>query len=206
MSPDTYEELRELLQKMNHEKYDLEKQIEDNMLQIFEARSYAQEILDKEEEDFKVFSPRKIEDIYRDELEKSNVKQADYENRNQRLIARREELDSIISVLEKVVQETSKDNKDENEPVEDNTADDTLENISDNTSEESIPDVHENVVNDTMKDTLNKSVQNLTYLMHKINLSTKFIRQDPMRAKLELETVNKGIKKVTDKLNDIIEE
>ena len=187
MNPATYNELNDLLQKMKKEKNSLQKQIEDNTMQIFEAHSYAQEILNREDEDFKVFSPRKIEDIYKEELEKFNVKQTDYENRNQSLIAKREELDSIISVLEKVSEEnTISDNTEINHTEPNNTEKD--------------------VEQDTIKDVVNKSVQNLTYFMHKIDLSTKFIQQDPLRAKLELETVNKGIRKVTDKLSELIKE
>lgn len=203
MNPTTYEELIDLLAELNAEKNDIQKEIDDNTLQIIEARSYAKEILDREEEDFKVFSPRKIEDIYKEELEKSNVKQANYENRNQLLIEKREKLDSIISVLEKVSAEVGGE-------FHPDTVDDVVENnleIIDEESASKEDDFSEKEgsqqVDDTTYDTINKSIKNLNSIMHKIELSIKLIRQDPVRTKVELETVNKGIKKVADKLNSV---
>lgn len=213
MNPATYEELKSLLYKLNSEKADIQKQIDDNTLQIIEARSFAKEILDREEEDFKVFSPRKIEDIYKDELHKSNVKQTDCENRNQVLFAKRQELDSIISVLEKVVEEIAMERLEKS--VEQNS-----DEISNKTSSEESG--HQNTMEhditesnaiepvttepDLTKEIICKTIKNLNHLTHKIELSTKFIHQDPMRTKIELETVNKSIKKITNKLGSIMEE
>ena len=210
MNPTTYEELIGLLSKLNAEKNDIQKEIDDNTLQIIEARSYAKEILDREEEDFKVFSPRKIEDIYKEELEKSNVKQTDYENRNQLLVEKIEKLDSIIFILEKVSAELGGEfHPDTVEDINENS----FNNVEEDNPENSVSEEDDfsqkedsQQVDDTTYDTINKSVKNLKYLMHKIELSIKLIRQDPMRTKVELETVNKGIKKVVDKLNYRIEE
>ena len=50
---------------------------------------------------------------------------------------------------------------------------------------------------------IQKSVQNLNSLRHKVDLSMKFIQQDPMRTKIELETVSKGINRVSKKLSGL---
>jgi len=223
MNPIIYDEFKNLLDRLHEEKDDIQKQINDNTLQIMEAQSYAKEILDREEEDFKVFSPRKIEDIYKDELAKSNVKQSDYENRNQALINRREKLDSILLVLENVWEEinlelsdveSGNDESDENElpkqdvdienrVIENNDIEGTNEYKSEeeNDIERNEDDVFRKSIQKEIKDTVKK----LNQISHKIELSTKFIRQDPMRAKVELETINKNIKKVTDKLSDVVD-
>jgi len=209
MNPATYEELIGLLAELNTERNDIQKEIDDNTLQIIEARSYTKEILDREEEDFKVFSPRKIEDIYKEELEKSNVKQVNFENRNSVLIQKKEKLDSIISVLEKVSSEVGGVfHPDTVDDVSEKNIDVVEENNENSTSlkDEIIDQKNLHQDDDTINDTINKSVKNLQYLMHKIELSTKLIRQDPQRTKIELETVNKGMKKVTDKLNYMIKE
>ena len=208
MNPTTYEELIGLLAELNTERNDIKKEIDDNTLQIIEARSYTKEILDREEEDFKVFSPRKIEDIYKEELEKSNVKQADYENRNQLLVEKKEKLDSIISVLEKVSAEVGGVFHPDTTVNENSFNNVEEENLEDSISEENgfFEKEDSQQVDDTTYDTINNSVNSLKYLMNKIELSIKLIRQDPMRTKVELETVNKGIKKVVDKLNHGIED
>ena len=66
-----YEELHMTLRDLINQKKEIEKQIEQNNLQIHEAECFTEEILSKDEEDFTVFSPRKYEEIYRDELDAS---------------------------------------------------------------------------------------------------------------------------------------
>ena len=238
MNPIIYDEFKNLLDRLHEEKDDIQKQISDNTLQIMEAQSYAKEILDREEEDFKVFSPRKIEDIYKDELEKSNVKQFDYENRNHALINRREKLDSILLVLENVWEEINlelsdaeleenksdnneipersvdTDNCDTEAPDEYNSEENDIERDDDDAECLSELDLHKDNQVEEIEDVMfSKSIQKeiksivnkLNQISHKIDLSTKFIRQDPMRAKVEIETINKNIKKVTDKLSDVVD-
>lgn len=186
-----YEEFQELLEDLKTKKENIQKQIDDNNLQIIEAKSYAKEILNREEEDFRVFSPRKIEDIYKDELEKSNVKQANCEDQNQRLIVKKEELDSIISVLENVALEFHKSSVDEVEEYETSVS-----------GEEENVEYIDNVDNEV----INKTIQNLNSIRHKVDLSIKFIQQDPMRTKLELEAVSKSITRISKKLSLLTDE
>ncbi len=48
------------------------------------------------------------------------------------------------------------------------------------------------------------SLQNLAHLVHKIELATKFIDKDRMRAKLELSVVNKNLKTVIEEIRNTI--
>lgn len=206
MNPIIYDEFKNLLDRLHEEKDDIEKQISDNTLQIMEAQSYAKEILDREEEDFKVFSPRKIEDIYKEELEKSNVKQSDYENRNHVLINRREKLDSILLVLENVWEEINLESSEkESEDIQSDKNDLPEQNVDTENSSEENNQVEEDILSKTTEKIINDTIKKLNQISYKVDLSTKFIRQDPMRAKVELETINKNIKKVADKLSDVID-
>lgn len=202
MNSNTYEEFQDLLYELKVKKENIQKQIDDNTLQIIEARSYAKEILNREEEDFKVFSPRKVEDIYKDELEKANVKQVTCENQNQRLTAKIEELDSIISVLEKVAAELSRIHSIENHEECESEEINVSEQVAENNIEE-IYCVEKSDVPDMNMEVIQKSVQNLNSLRHKVDLSMKFIQQDPIRTKIELETVSKGINRVSKKLSGL---
>ena len=216
MNSTTYEEFQNLLIGLNQERNDIQKQIDDNTWQIVEARSYAKEIMDREEEDFKVFSPRKIEDIYKDELHEYNVKQEDYENRNKVLIVKKEKLDSIVLVLEKVWEELSeKESSNEKESVNDKEefledeivesemCQDEIEQEAEFSDEVENVDAVENFKKEDVVATVNETSKKLCSLIHKIDLGIKFIRQDPMRAKQELENVNKGITKIIDTLTEI---
>ena len=176
MSPATYDELNDLLNNLIEQRIGLEKQIEDNFMQIFEINSLTQEILNREVEDVDVFSPRKIRDIYRDELAKYKTKENEYENRNKELIVKKEKLDSIISVLEKVCEEIK-----------------VPEEISIQSSQQFSPDK-----NIEEEDILKDTIKNMKHLIRKTELSIKLIRQDPVRTKIELESVNKGMKKILD--------
>ena len=200
-----YEEFHELLEDLKTQKENIQKQIDDNNLQIIEAKSYAKEILNREEEDFKVFSPRKLEDIYKDELEKSNAKQVNCEDQNQRLIVKKDELDSIISVLEKVALELNKSSVSEVEEYE--TSEICEEVNSENDIAEDTYSVQKATMEDNEKNSINevinRTVQNLNSIQHKVDLSIKFIQQDPMRTKMELEVVSKSITRVSKKLSSI---
>ncbi len=195
MIHDSYEDLIALLTELNTEKREIQKEIDDNNLQIIEARSYTKEILDKEDDDFKVFSPRKIEDIYKDELEKSNLKRLEFENRNQVLFVKIEKLESITTVLEKALAEIQSGNIDSREDPEVN--------------QEPVPDVIESgndleSENDEVSDTIKKSIQNLKRLSHKIEVIKKLVLHDPMRVCNELDSVNTTMNKIIDTLSHIL--
>lgn len=54
------------------------------------------------------------------------------------------------------------------------------------------------------RDLHDTSLQNLTHLVHKIELSTLFIDEDPIKAKLELATVSKSLKSVIQEIRNTI--
>lgn len=54
------------------------------------------------------------------------------------------------------------------------------------------------------RDLHDTSLQNLAHLVHKIELSSLFIDQDPIRAKLELAVISKNLKSVIDEVRNII--
>ncbi len=54
------------------------------------------------------------------------------------------------------------------------------------------------------RDLHDTSLQNLTYLIHKIELSSMFIDEDVLKAKLELTVVNKNLKFIIDEIRNTI--
>ena len=79
MDASVYNELQENLNQLRKERKELQSSIEENELKIQEAQCFADKIMRKDEEDFTVFSPRKYEDLYRDELNASNDRKKNYE-------------------------------------------------------------------------------------------------------------------------------
>lgn len=54
------------------------------------------------------------------------------------------------------------------------------------------------------RDLHDTSLQNLAHLVHKIELSSKYIDQDPIRAKLELSVVNQNLRTIIDEIRNTI--
>lgn len=109
MKISTYEDLKKILQEFYEKRDDLQVRIDDNEQHIQEAKMYAQKILDKEQKDFDVFSPRRKKETYKNDLEQSNRRKADYEEQNVCLIQERDRWNWIIDVLERAAKESTSD-------------------------------------------------------------------------------------------------
>lgn len=193
----TYQELNKTLRELCRERDKIQTQIDDNNLSINEAQRLSKEILEKEDEDFKVFSPRKVVDLHKVELEQFNETQLNLERQNSRLTIEKNKLDRIIGVLELVIEESkegegsiSDKDSEEGENKEDENREDN-EDVSnaDQNDEDS------NIISEQIK-----------MFKHKIELSSKFIGQDPVRAKRELEKISRDMDKMLLKLKKVSRE
>lgn len=68
----------------------------------------------------------------------------------------------------------------------------------------SVMDVQEKERQRIARDLHDSSLQNLTHLVHKVELSSLYIDQDPVKAKLELTTIESGLRKVIDDIRNRI--
>lgn len=68
----------------------------------------------------------------------------------------------------------------------------------------SVLDVQEKERQRIARDLHDSSLQNLTHLIHKAELSSLYIDQDPVKAKLELATLEQGLRKVIDDIRNRI--
>lgn len=68
----------------------------------------------------------------------------------------------------------------------------------------SILDAQEKERQRIARDLHDTSLQNLTYLVHKVELGALYIDEDPIKAKLELATVEKGIRQVIEEIRNTI--
>lgn len=67
-----------------------------------------------------------------------------------------------------------------------------------------ILDIQERERQRIARDIHDTSLQNLAHIVHKIELSSMYIDQDPIKAKLELATVSKGLKSVIQEMRNTI--
>lgn len=68
----------------------------------------------------------------------------------------------------------------------------------------SVLDVQEKERQRIARDLHDSSLQNLTHLVHKVELSSLYIDRDPVKAKLELATIETGLRKVIDDIRNRI--
>lgn len=176
----------EIIQTMYDElkKQQTERQsvLQEKKNQIAEIDTYLNSMLNKEESDLQVFLPRKVEDVYRDVIEQNK-------QQKEKLLAECDELERLFHSDESKMKQLQK----------------FLSGSSMfHVKQLSILDAQEKERQRIARDLHDTSLQNLTYLVHKVELSSLYIDEDPVKAKLELATVAKGIREVIEDIrNDI---
>lgn len=183
-----FEELNIVLQEMKLEQETLQKQIDDILVKIKEGDCYIQSILEKEDNNFKMFFPRDKESMNKEEIEKVEAEKLSCTKQITILRGKYNKLTSHIEKLEKVINYQNEYNMYSKEYNKDLS----VLNIQENDRQRIARDLHDT------------SLQNLAHLVHKIELSTMFIDQDPVRAKLELAVVKKSLKSIIDEIRNTI--
>lgn len=175
MVQDSYNILTELLSSCRQELSDINTRIHANTLSIKEEEVCVKSIEESDSDDFKIFYPRSGNSVLeRDQIEKSKIRKADYEEQNRKLSEVKANLEYKINQLEKIVMY-------ENRNI-------SMMNFQEEDRQRIARDLHDT------------SLQNLAHLVHKIELCDLYIDQDPYKAKLELSLVTKSLKDV---MNDI---
>lgn len=151
-----------------------------NQFRIEKINSYLDEIAEKEDEDFKVFSPRSTENIYRERKIKDITEKENCEKENEKYWNEIKILNELIEKIQLVTENIR--NEDENKTKKDfagNFARNTQNNVS-----------------------IEKNDYNLeeSHIGHQILNCVSYIPADCMRAKIEL---TKIAKKLLEKMPDI---
>lgn len=178
MNFDDYNILEKIEQQIRQELNSLEDKIKNNFQCIKEAEVYANILMDSEPEDYKIFSPRNVQNVHKAELEEAYREKEKCEQQNEQLYARRDLLNEQVSDLKKIL-----------EHKEDGL---TVLNIQEEDRQRIARDLHDT------------SLQNLAHLIHKIELSSLYIDEDAIKAKLELSVVINVLKKTIDEIRNII--
>lgn len=163
------------LKNRAEEKENLQKIID----RLLEVDIHLDAVRKNEESDLKVFSPRNSESFYKDYLSK-------YESEKEELEYKKKEYYNKITKLDKQIEQ--------------------LEIFINNSNENKfkIIDVQEKERQRIARELHDSTVQNLTHLIHRIELSSMFIDQDKIRAKLELESCIKILKTSIEEIRETI--
>ncbi len=178
MNFDDYSALEKIVQEMCGELKIIEDKVKYNLQCMKEAEVYAHLLTDSEPENFKLFSPRNAVNVHKEEIAKAYQEIENCKCKNERLYARKDLLNSRIKILENIL-----------EHREDGM---TVLNIQEEDRQRIARDLHDT------------SLQNLAHLIHKIELSTLYLDEDVVKAKLELTVVNNILKKTIDEIRNII--
>lgn len=175
--------IEDLYSDIKKEQEEQSESLKKKKCQIAEIDTYLDGILSKEQNDLQVFLPRKVENLYHDVIEQNKQKR-------EKLVAECDEIEKFLHMGEVKLER--------------------LERIIANQSvlfhlkQLSVLDVQEKERQRIARDLHDSSLQNLTHLVHKVELSSLYIDQDPVKAKLELATVESGLRKVIDDIRNRI--
>lgn len=179
MIKDSYLILVEMVSSFKKTLSDVTVRMKENTLFIREEKSCIKAIEDTEADDFKIFYPRKDSTpVQKEEVERAYARIAAYEEKNRKLNEVKTDLENKISQLENVL-------KNETHYI-------SLINFQEEDRRRIVRDLHDD------------SLQNLVHLIHKLELCNLYIDQDPLKAKLELSLVSKGLKEVISDIRNTI--
>lgn len=177
MIQDNYRILTEMLISFKQELSDINARIYANVLSIKEEEACLRALEDTD--DFKVLYPRRGNTLLqKDEIEKANIRKVDHEEQNIKLNEEKAVLEGRIQQLEKIL-------KYESHNI-------TAINFQEDDRQRIARDLHD------------ASLQNLVHLIHELELCHLYIDQDPLKAKLELSLVSKGLKEVVNEIRNTI--
>lgn len=162
------EVLEEVLNVLEEEKRKFSDLINENNFRIEKINSYLQELSNKEDEDFKVFSPRNVENVHKKQIEEDNIEKEKYEKENVEYVKKMEALKALVDKLNVVIGNLQI----EEENIED------IKNMEDGQLCVAGDDLKEDI-----KDNL--------HIAHQILNCVSFLTFDTERAKRELNAIAK---------------
>lgn len=192
--------LQEMIHELSEEKKGFQEKLNKNLNRIAEIDSYLTSIYEKEDSDFKVFSPRNVENVYREQIEKAKQEKYSLENENQNFYRQINRIDHYIENLQLVSNSMNKTDVTQEKIFMEVTNHNA---ITSNLNSMAL-DIQEKDRQRIARDLHDTSLQNLAHLIHQIELSSMYIDKDPIQAKLELMSVNKSLKSIIEDIRNTI--
>ncbi len=173
-----YNVLSNICNELRRELSGLNEMIECNECCIKESDKYIQSLIGSEPIDFKFFSPRNVESKHKEEIEKTFCEKKSYEEKNDVLFSKKKVLCERISQLEDVLQHRNHNL--------------TVLKIQEEDRQRIARELHDT------------SLQNLTHLIHRLELSGLYIDKDSTKAKLELSVISKILRDTIEEIRGTI--
>lgn len=179
---------RDIVAQLEEDKKLAQRNLNRNLDRISEINVNLKNLLDKENFDIDVFSPRSIESLYSEQIASYNEEKniIDEENRNYYAT-----INKLSDILAKLNSFQSVDSVYRVVPRK----------IQDKYNAFVLLETDRQRIAKDLHDT---SLQNLTAIIHKVELASMYINQDPIRAKLELSIISESIKETINEIRDTI--
>lgn len=181
MNDDQLKTLDELLKDRLQEKKKIEKELSKNLNRIKEIDTFLDSMT--EASDFKVFSPRTAESLHREEIKEVREEKDKLEINNDSYYKKIGKIEGDIERISFLIEEHKK----------------TKGNLH-----LIILDMQEKERGRIARELHDSSIQNLTHLIHGLELSSLYIDKDPIQAKLELESCSKNLRGIIDEMRMVI--
>ena len=206
MKKESAKKLQKMYTELLDEREQLQKKLDENSNRIKEIDLYLTSIYEKEDSDFKVFSPRNVESVFRDTIEENKKEKEQLENDNENYYQQITKLDGYLSALNEALPPSKRGEQDSNS-LDDLLADTITHKLSASTTLNerlNILSIQEEERQRIARDLHDSSLQNLAHLVHKIELGSLYIDKDPIQAKLELAAVSKSMKETIEDIRNTI--
>ena len=180
--------LNDVIEQLEEDKKAAQKKLNQNLDRISEINVNLKSLLDKEKNDIDIFSPRNIDNLYEEQITAYRNEKDILDEENKYYYEKVNKLNVIISKIYTFMSKDAlyklipKHNQDEYNSL-----------ILLETDRQRIA-----------KDLHDTSLQNLTAIVHKVELASMYINQDPIRAKLELSSISNSLKETINEIRDTI--
>ena len=191
MNENQKEIFRQIIEQLEDDKKIAQKKLNNNMDRISEININLKTLLDKENYNVNIFSPHvsNIDNLLEEKITSFNDEKNRLDEENKVYYQKINQLSSILNnlylfqssdAIYKIVPKKNKEN------------DDNSFILLETDRQRIAKDLHDT------------SLQNLTAIVHKVELASMYINQDPIRAKLELSTISNSLKETINEIRDTI--
>lgn len=199
---------REVIEEMYYSYLEKKKIAKDTIIQnenrIKEIEIFLNSV-NESDLDFKYFSPLSTDSIFDGKIELEKTEREELIEDNKVQVELIKDLDVRIQQFKEMLDDSEESNVPEI-VLDDSNVDSSisLDDTKDFTVGKFLIEMQEQERFRISSELHDESVQNLVHIGHSIELASKFIDQDPIRAKLELESCSKNLKETVNGIRDII--
>lgn len=187
--------LEKMYLELCEDKKKIENEIQINNAQIEQTKKYLDTVLTEENNNLRVFSPRNPVNLYGERIKENKDLLSQFEKSN---IQKYKELNLINDRLKGLKSVVNDDSYVSHETCDESKIISSNSTITVNNSQ--FIDILDEERQRIARDIHDSSIQSLIHVIHTVELAEKYIDVDTIRAKLELQTIEKNLREAINEL------